>query len=174
MTKVYFREGDSVKKGDLLFEIDPRMLQAQLNQAEANLARDEAQLGQIEANVARDSANAKYAQAEAVRYASLLEHGLISKEQAEQTRERVLEAARRVFVERGFEAATATENGGVTVHTRWTDQLDGSGWPTPVKPTLERAIPVLFEASMARLGVRMTASMSANGLDLQLENQGED
>ena len=74
----------------------------------------------------------------------------------------------------GFEAATATENGGVTVHTRWTEQHDGSGWPTPVKPTLERAIPVLFEASMARLGVRMTASMSANGLDLQLENQGED
>jgi len=86
LTRVYFREGDYVKKNDLLFEIDPRLLQAQLNQAQANLARDEAQLGQIEANLARDSAQAKYAQAEAVRYASLLEHGLISKEQAEQVR----------------------------------------------------------------------------------------
>lgn len=86
LTRVYFREGDFVKKGDLLFEIDPRLLQAQLNQAQANLARDEAQLGQIEANLARDTAQAKYAQAEAVRYASLLEHGLISKEQAEQVR----------------------------------------------------------------------------------------
>jgi len=86
LTQVYFREGDYVKKNDLLFEIDPRLLQAQLNQAQANLARDEAQLGQIEANLARDAAQEKYAQAEAVRYASLLEHGLISKEQAEQVR----------------------------------------------------------------------------------------
>jgi multidrug efflux system membrane fusion protein len=81
---VHFREGDSVKKGDLLFEIDPRLLEAQLGQAQANLARDEAQVGQLEANLARDAAQAKYAQAQAVRYASLLEQRLISKELAEQ------------------------------------------------------------------------------------------
>ncbi len=86
LTRVYFREGDFVKKGDPLFEIDPRLLIAQLNQAQANLARDEAQLGQIDANLARDAAQEKYAQAEAVRYDSLLEHGLISREQAEQIR----------------------------------------------------------------------------------------
>ncbi len=86
LTTVHFREGDFVKKGDLLFEIDPRILQAQLNQAQANLARDEAQVGQFEANLARDAAQAKYAQAEAVRYASLLEQRLISKEQEEQVR----------------------------------------------------------------------------------------
>ncbi len=86
LMRVHFREGDYVKKGDLLFEIDPRILQAQLSQAQANLARDEAQLGQIEANLARDEAQAKYAKAEAERYASLLEHRLISREQAEQVR----------------------------------------------------------------------------------------
>ena len=83
---VHFREGDFVKKSDLLFEIDPRILQAQLSQAQANLARDEAQVGQFEANLTRDEAQAKYAQAEAVRYASLLEQRLISKEQEEQMR----------------------------------------------------------------------------------------
>ncbi len=83
---VHFREGDFVRKGDLLFEIDPRILQAQLSQAQANLARDEAQVGQFEANLARDAAQAKYAQAEAVRYASLFEQRLISKEQEEQVR----------------------------------------------------------------------------------------
>src|SRR5437867_10436206 len=44
LTGVHFREGDFVQKGDLLFTVDPRLLQAQLAQVEANLARDEAQL----------------------------------------------------------------------------------------------------------------------------------
>ncbi len=83
---VHFREGDYVKKGDLLFGIDPRVLQAQLNQAKANLARDEAQVGQIEANLARDAAQERYAQAEALRYAKLLEERIIPKEQEEQVR----------------------------------------------------------------------------------------
>lgn len=38
-----FREGQWVKKGDPLFRIDPRPFQAQLRQAQANLARDQAQ-----------------------------------------------------------------------------------------------------------------------------------
>ncbi len=86
LTQVSFREGDYVKRGDLLFTIDPRQLEAQLSQVQANLARDEAQLGLGEANLARDKAQEKYSQAEVARYTSLLEHSLISKEQAEQVR----------------------------------------------------------------------------------------
>ena len=41
---VGFQEGQLVHKGDLLFQIDPRPFEAQLNQAQANLARDKAQL----------------------------------------------------------------------------------------------------------------------------------
>jgi multidrug efflux system membrane fusion protein len=40
----HFREGQAVKAGDLLFEIDPRPYQAALAQARADLARDQAQL----------------------------------------------------------------------------------------------------------------------------------
>lgn len=39
-----FREGQIVHKGDVLFQLDPRPFQAALDQARANLARDEAQL----------------------------------------------------------------------------------------------------------------------------------
>src|ERR1700692_4156930 len=61
LTVVSFHEGDFVKKNDLLFTIDPRPYQGQLNQAMANLARDTAALSQAEANLAKDMANEKYA-----------------------------------------------------------------------------------------------------------------
>jgi membrane fusion protein, multidrug efflux system len=83
---VFFHEGDYVKKGDKLFAIDRRPLEAALNQAKANLAKDEAVLGQSQANLARDSAQARYAGAQAVRYAELFKNGIISRDQAEQLR----------------------------------------------------------------------------------------
>ncbi len=84
LIKVNFHEAEYVKKGDLLFNIDPRPFEAQLSQAEANVERDRAQLGQAQANLKRDSAQEKYAKSQAARYASLFEAGIVSKDQAEQ------------------------------------------------------------------------------------------
>jgi multidrug efflux system membrane fusion protein len=42
MTKVYFKDGSVVEKDNLLFEIDPRQYQAELERAEGNLAQIEA------------------------------------------------------------------------------------------------------------------------------------
>lgn len=44
LLSVNFKEGDDIKKGDLLAKIDPIIYQAQLNQAIAKKAQDEAQL----------------------------------------------------------------------------------------------------------------------------------
>src|SRR5581483_5323446 len=50
---VHFKEGQDVKKGDLLFTIDPRPFQAALAQARASLAKDEAQMAQSVADERR-------------------------------------------------------------------------------------------------------------------------
>jgi RND family efflux transporter MFP subunit len=47
------REGEPIKKGDLLFEIDPRPFQAILDQAKGLLAQAEARLGKTELDVKR-------------------------------------------------------------------------------------------------------------------------
>jgi membrane fusion protein (multidrug efflux system) len=52
LTQTY-REGDAIKKGDLLFEIDPRPFQAVLDQAKGELAQAEARLGKTELDVKR-------------------------------------------------------------------------------------------------------------------------
>jgi membrane fusion protein (multidrug efflux system) len=48
-----YHEGDLVKKGDLLFEIDPRPYQAALEQAKGALAQADARLGKTELDVKR-------------------------------------------------------------------------------------------------------------------------
>jgi multidrug efflux system membrane fusion protein len=68
---VAFNEGDDVKAGQLLFQLDPRPFQAALRQAEATLARDEAQ--------------AASAERDAERYKALAEKDYVTKSQADQT-----------------------------------------------------------------------------------------
>jgi len=86
LTEVSFHEGDSVKEGQQLFILDRRPFEAALAQAEANLMRDKALLAQAEAQLSRDAANAKYQQLTAERQGQLSQRGIISKDQAEQSR----------------------------------------------------------------------------------------
>ena len=84
--RVYFKEGDDMKKGDLLFMIDPRPFEAALKQSEANLERDMAQVKQAEANLERDIAQEKNAQVEAERYKTLFERGVVARQQYDKFR----------------------------------------------------------------------------------------
>jgi RND family efflux transporter MFP subunit len=54
-----YKEGSFVRKGQLLFQIDPRPFQALLDQANAQLAQAQAQLGKTEMDVDRDTPLAK-------------------------------------------------------------------------------------------------------------------
>jgi multidrug efflux system membrane fusion protein len=53
ITNIAFNQGQTVRKGDLLAEIDPRPYQAQLDQATANRDRDQAQLVNAQGNLNR-------------------------------------------------------------------------------------------------------------------------
>jgi multidrug efflux system membrane fusion protein len=55
ITQIAFKEGQALRAGDLLAQIDPRPFQAQLDQAVANRERDQAQFANAQANLQRDS-----------------------------------------------------------------------------------------------------------------------
>lgn len=70
--RVHFREGQDVRKGELLFSIDPRPFEAALKQAEAALAKDRAQ--------------ANYTKEQVRRYGALLKDGIVTQDQYDQLR----------------------------------------------------------------------------------------
>jgi len=53
IAEVHFRDGATVKQGELLFTLDSRAIEAQIHQAEGQLARDRAQLAGAERDVRR-------------------------------------------------------------------------------------------------------------------------
>ena len=69
LSGIHFAEGQEVRKGQLLFTIDPRPFQAALEQAQAVLARD--------------TAMAKNSQSQQARYEDLYKRGLIPRDQYE-------------------------------------------------------------------------------------------
>ena len=73
-----YREGDPIKKGDLLFQIDPRPFKAALDQAKGLLAQAQARLGKTELDVKR--------------YAPLVKDKAISQEEYDDSVQANLEA----------------------------------------------------------------------------------
>ncbi len=112
VTGVFFKKGQQVQKGDLLFTLDDRTQAASIRQAQgtiakdlaqvqqaratlakdlglveqarATLAKDQAAVRQAEATLAKDQAQANFTVAQSDRYNTLYKQGAVSKDQAQQ------------------------------------------------------------------------------------------
>ena len=86
IVQLHFSDGANVRKGQLLFTIDPRPFDANLKQAQANLAKNVAAKKQAEANLAREVARENWGRSQVERYRTLVEQGVVAREQYEQIR----------------------------------------------------------------------------------------
>jgi len=86
LLSVHFKEGQDVKQGDPLFEIDPQPYQEALRQAEATLERDRAALTQSRFALERDTVQSKSADEDAARYEGLAKEKIVSSQQSLQYR----------------------------------------------------------------------------------------
>jgi len=81
LVEVRFKEGQEVRKGDLLFVIDPRPFEAALRQTEAALNQRQAEVRQAQAAVERDTAQLENSKVQERRYRELVSKELIAREQ---------------------------------------------------------------------------------------------
>jgi multidrug efflux system membrane fusion protein len=162
LTTAYFHEGDFVHKGEKLFQIDPRPLEAAYNQALANVSRDEAALLQAQANVARDSAQLKYQEDQAKRYADLYNGGVISKDQSEQLRAAADAMAQAVNADKAaIESAKAAIAASQATAENAKVQLSYTNIPSPI------------DGRTGNLTVKAGNVVTANNMDLMTINQIE-
>ena len=162
-----FKEGQFVKKGDLLFQIDPRGFEAALAQARAVLAKDQALL----VNANRDKA----------RYQSLHDQGAISDQQRDTTATNSDVLSASVAADKAAMDMAALN----LSYTQIRSPVDGKTGPLLVQPgnmvaangttnlvTIQQVRPVKLSFTLPQSDLdRIQARQKSKGLTAILENR---
>src|SRR5439155_634035 len=168
LTDVLFREGDFVKKGDHIFSLDARPFEAMLQQAQANLVRDQALLSQSEANLTRDASHAEYAQLVCERNRTLAAKGIPSKDQADQSRS-AADAPPVIATPQDADAEPA--NGAL----RFIDNaVDATTDTIKLKATFQNPDRRLWPGQFARVKLRLATIAQATIVPQQALQTGQD
>jgi multidrug efflux system membrane fusion protein len=159
ITEVHFQDGQLVKKGDLLFTIDPRPFQAELARTQAALASAQARVAFAETNMNRSN--------------QLIATHAIAQSEQDQNHDALLEAEASV---QGAEAAvqtaqlnldytavTAPVSGRVSRAEITVGNLVGTGITAPVLTTVVSVSPVYVEFEIDEQTYLKYAAQGANG-----------
>jgi RND family efflux transporter MFP subunit len=104
-----YKEGSFVRKGQVLFEIDPRPFQAALDQAKGQLAQAQAQLIQDQAQLATAEANQLKSQLDVEKYGPLARVDAVSKQDFDNATQTDLANKAQVQVARAAIAAAKAQ-----------------------------------------------------------------
>ncbi len=132
---VHVREGDRVKKGQLLLEIDPRDANAQVALARAGQGQAAEAIDSATAAIASAQAQAAFAEATFKRFAALRERGSVSVQEYERARAQHLSAAaeldrarqtrQQLLAQRDAAGASAAQAVTMSSYTRVRAPFDG-------------------------------------------------
>lgn len=165
-----FREGQMVKAGDVLAEIDPRTFQAQLDQAEGQLARDTAQLQNARIELKRQralkAANATSQQALDNQIATVKQYeGTVKADQAN------VAAAKVNF---GYTKVTAPVSGRAGIRGVDVGNFVSAGQTTPIVVVTQlNPISVLFTVPEDNVHAIMERYSAGESLEVEVYDRGQ-
>jgi RND family efflux transporter MFP subunit len=126
LTEIKYKDGDAVKKGDLLFVIEPPPYQAQYDQAKAAVAQQEASLAQAQAEYYRQSTLGKQQYASQ----SVVDVARAKLGEVQASLDQAKANAEVAQINLGYTQVTAPFDGTVTNHLADVGALVGYGGPT--------------------------------------------
>ncbi len=133
LAEVLVDEGDKVSKGQLLARMDTRTLEAQRNQAEAEVLRARENLAAAQANVQLRLSEQLLAQQELSRSQALLKHGFVSAQIIDQQQSRIGTANAAVTAARAQVSAVSAAIGAAQAQVaQLTSEIDDSSLRAPI------------------------------------------
>ncbi|MGU3344870.1 HlyD family secretion protein [Pseudomonas monsensis] len=138
LAEVLVDEGDKVSQGQLLARMDTRTLEAQRNQAEAEVVRARENLNAAQANVQLRQSELLLAQQELGRSQSLFKHGFVSAQVIDQLQSRIGTGNAAVTAARAQVSAVSAAIGAAQAQVaQLTSEIDDSSLRAPIDGVIQ-------------------------------------